>query len=141
MKTQLKNKAVPASLWSFILRGNNARSLCDEVIELVLCCLLGSQQLQTIVQKIESPLLNEIFEKLNQLQTYLGLFRAVLPVLLFILIRSARFLSLRCRRLYEKPCGKFWRFCESTGDRAARKLLGFLNALVASAVKFWASFL
>lgn len=82
----------PPSLWSFILDGNNARSLLDELIELGLCYLLSSRAFSNLINHMHGLLLGYVLLELQKLQNFLGLFKVLLPIVFFILARVLRFL-------------------------------------------------
>lgn len=119
-----ENKASrPPSLWSFILRGTNARSLRDELIELGLCYLLSSRAFSNLITDMHGLLLGYVLLELQKLQNFMGLFKVLLPIVLFIAARVLRFLLQHRKHYYVTLLRRFQILaCIKKG---VRRIVGF----------------
>jgi hypothetical protein len=117
------NANAPPSLWSFILHGNNTKSLVDELIELGVCGLLSSELFKNLKHHTESLMLGFVLIALDQLKDYFGLFKVLLPILLFVLLRSLRFLLRRHKQFYVEIANRYRLFAKI--QRGVMKIAGF----------------
>lgn len=103
-----ENKASPPpSLWSFILHGNNARSLLDELVELGLCYLLSSRMFSNLITHMHGLLLGYVLLEMQKLQNFLGLFKVLLPIVFFVVARVLRFLLQHHKHYYSAALRRF----------------------------------